>query len=244
MEKSAAVTNEARRVYWDILAAVYPDHPPLDILEIGVYKGGLARVLDDRVNVHSYTGVDPYVGSLADSYFHIYWKNQNDADVIYRDTKTLFDSKGYTLVRDSSAAYWQKCAQTYDVIIVDGDHSLAIALWDMHHWFKRLNPNGLLMIDDYDNPQTPEVTKAATRFLHMDQSAISRVGYKHFEFVNTDLEVPIGMSVVYAQHVPAACDAARVQDFPARLTFPELSLKLAKNMYRLGRRSTHGGLPA
>jgi hypothetical protein len=107
----------------------------------------------------------------------------------------------------------------------------------MHHWFKRLRANGLLMIDDYDNPQTPEVTKATTRFLHMDRSAIAHVGYKHYEFINNDLDIPIGMSIVYAQHTPEQCDSMKVQDFPARLTFPELGLKIAKNVYRLGRRN-------
>lgn len=237
MESPNPSPTEARHVYWDIVEAVYPNHPPLDILEVGVYKGGLARALDDRVNVHSYTGVDPYIGSLADSYFHVYWNNRGDADAIYRNTKALFDAKGFTLVRDTSAGFWQKSTQEFDVIIVDGDHSYDFALWDMHHWFKRLRPNGLLMIDDYDNPQTPDVTKATTRFLHMDHGAIAHIGYQHYEFTNNDLEVPIGMSIVYVQRGPEHNESARAQDFPARHALPEMTLKLARNVYRMGRRN-------
>jgi len=141
-----------------------------------------------------------------------------------------------------SAAYWRECAHLFDVIIIDGDHSYDFALWDMHHWFKRLSSNGLLLIDDYDNPQAPEVTKATTRFLHMNQSTIARVGYRHFEFLNNDLVVPIGMSVVYVQRVLAETGTPALENFPARHAFPRLMLKLGTNLYRGMRdvRRVHG----
>jgi hypothetical protein len=235
IETPTSTPTDCRHIYWDIVAAIYPDRPPIDILEIGVYKGALVRLLDDSVNVRTYTGVDPYVGSVMDSYFHVYWNGTDEAGAIYRSTKDLFDAKGFTLVRNTSAAYWHECTQSFDVIIIDGDHSYDFALWDMHHWFKRLRPNGLLLIDDYDNPQTPDVTKATTRFLHMNQSAIAHLGYRHYEFINNDLVVPIGMSVVYAQRVPVETNAAPLEDFPARLAFPRLMFKLAKNVYKGGR---------
>jgi len=241
---SPSVTDH-RHIYWDIVAAVYPDRPPIDILEIGVYKGALVRNLDDSVNVRSYTGVDPYLGSIMDSYFKSYWNGSDEASAIYRSTKDLFDAKGFTLARNTSSAYWKENPQSFDVIIVDGDHTYDIALWDMHHWFKRLRPNGLLMIDDYDNPQTPDVTKATTRFLHMDRSEIAQFGYRHYEFLNMDLVVPIGMSVVYAQRVPVEASNATHEDFPARLAFERLMLRLAKNTYKSGRDLLKGrGKPA
>jgi len=229
-----SLRSQPRYLYWDICRQVFGDGHPLSILEIGVYRGALGSALNGQVSVRSYTGIDPYSGDLTDSYFHVYWSGKRGAQSVYESTKTLYNKLGYRLERARSASYWRLCDETFDTIIIDGDHSFDFALWDMHHWFQRLVPDGLMLIDDYDNPDTPEVTKATTEFLKRNAGLIANIGYRHFEFLNNDKIVPVGQSVVYVQKRSDA-KVTKKLDFPAKPAFPNRVLRIARNVYRFFR---------
>jgi hypothetical protein len=87
------------------------------------------------------------------------------------------------------------------LIIVDGDHRYSPALWDLHHWFKRLAPGGILMADDYANVDTPEVTRAVNDFIRMNKANILKKGFKVIPFQNKHKEIPISLTVVFFMKV-------------------------------------------
>ncbi len=188
-------------LYWDIVAKALSASEPLDILEIGVFRAGLIQGLMGRrdVQVRSYTGVDPYLGSRGDSYLGSYWNNRADAEADYRSASLVFKQfAGAELIRARSHEYFQQSgSRTWDVIIIDGDHRYGPALWDLHHWFKRLRPGGLLVADDYANSDTPEVTRAVNDFLARNTTAVARSGYRVLPFQNYGKQIPIALTVVF-----------------------------------------------
>jgi hypothetical protein len=189
-------------VFWDIIVAHFGSKP-IDILEIGVFKatllkGALAR---NDLKIKSYTGIDPYVGDKSDSYFGSYWKAPSEASDVFEVASKIFDQPHCKLKRTFSRDFFRELSSeaTYDLIIIDGDHRYHYALWDLHHWFKKLRPNGLLIADDYANSDTPDVTKAINRFIEMNEMNIKRRGYERLEFQNVGKQIPISLTFVYFQ---------------------------------------------
>ena len=188
------------KTYWDIVKEAVPNKAPLDILEIGVYKAGLLRALSDRkdIVINSYSGIDPYLGNESDDYTGAYWSDSGESLSVYQQSLQLFQENGHTLHRTFSHKFYQENSKaTWDVIIIDGDHRFHPALWDLHHWFKRVRPGGLLVADDYGNSDTPEVTKAVNSFIAKNEGNIARSGYKILPFQNKGKFVPISLTIVY-----------------------------------------------
>lgn len=191
--------------YWDIVANAGLASHPLDILEIGVYRAGLLSGLLKRtdIQVKSYTGIDPYLGDERDSYTGAYWKNAGESNSIYVDAKRIFDKAGYDLLRCCSHEFYsENSTRTWDLIIIDGDHRKPAALWDLHHWFKRLKPRSIIIGDDYANSDTPEVTHAVNGFIRLNKQNISRSGYRVLPFQNKGKEIPISLTIVYFMKSP------------------------------------------
>ena len=188
------------KTFWDIVKEAVSDKGPLDILEIGVHKGGLLRTLCGRkdILVNSYTGVDPFLGNESDSYTGSYWRDSKESLSVYKRSLRLFQENGYTLYRSFSHKFYQEYSKdTWDVIIIDGDHRFHQALWDLHHWFKRVRSKGILLADDYGNSDTPEVTRAVNSFITKNEKNIARSGYKILPFQNEGKFIPISLTIVY-----------------------------------------------
>lgn len=101
-----------------------------NILEFGVYQGlTTGLMIESTGNLVSYTGIDPYL--KLDTFYSI-WPA--------RDNINFYPISSQSFVSD----------QTYDFILVDGDHSYSAALADLQHSEKLLAPNGVLAIDDYN----------------------------------------------------------------------------------------------
>ena len=191
---------ESATTYWDIAAHAVRWPQPLDILEIGVFRGGLLKSLLERsdIQIWRYTGVDPYLVKGHDPCTGVYGKNEDEVNAIWENAKTLFDQAGHQLFRSCSHEFYAVRQESFwDIIIVNGDHRFAGALWDLQHWFKRLKPGGLFFTDDYGNSDTPEVTPAVNRFIQLNQENISRSGYRLVPFQNEGKEVPISLTIVY-----------------------------------------------
>jgi hypothetical protein len=61
--------------------------------------------------------------------------------------------------------------QTYSVCHVDGGHSCGETYRDLVLCSQILQPCGLLVLDDYFNPNFPGVSEGAIRFTQQDQEA-------------------------------------------------------------------------
>lgn len=54
----------------------------------------------------------------------------------------------WTFLNMNSKDYWQQIASRFDLVYIDGDHHYNYARRDITEGWKRLNPGGILVIDD------------------------------------------------------------------------------------------------
>lgn len=186
-------------VYASIIES-YANGRALDILEIGVFKAGLIKSIcaHSKELVKSYTGIDPYIGTEDDPYFASYWKGDGSvAQNQYEESSAIFERLGGRLIRDRSDNFFKSNSQDFDVIIVDGDHRVAPALRDLQNSLAALRSGGLLICDDYGNSDTPEVTRAAVRFVEGAGDFYDAAGFKPIWFQNAGKPAPIQLSALY-----------------------------------------------
>jgi hypothetical protein len=171
----------------------------VDILEIGVYTASVSKkMFASDLNINSYIGVDPYMGTKQDPYYNSYWK-KNDANRVYESVNKLFVQNNHKLIRLKSDTFFKKNKDYFDLIFVDGDHRFEPALKDMYNAKKFLKKDGVLIIDDYANVDTPQVTKAVNIFVRENQDNILRMGREVVEFQNVGKFIPISLTFVYIQ---------------------------------------------
>jgi archaellum biogenesis ATPase FlaH len=171
----------------------------IDILEIGVYKASVSlRVFASDLNINSYTGVDPYIGTRKDPYYNSYWK-KNSANSVYESINKLFVQNNHKLIRLTSNMFFKENKDYFDLIFVDGDHRFKSVLNDIYNAKKFLKKEGVLIIDDYANVDTPDVTKAINTFIRENQDIILRMGREVVEFQNAGKFIPISLTFVYIQ---------------------------------------------
>ena len=187
------------RVYSEILSG-YAQNRKIDILEIGVFRAGLITGLHRYAPqiVNSYTGIDPYIGDETDPYFKSYWKGQkSEAETQYGKSLAIYNSLGGKLIRTTSDAFFSSAAETYDAIIVDGDHRVIPTIRDLRNSLDHLRPGGLLVCDDYGNPDTPEVTQGVIRFCEASGDFYDAAGFRPLWFQNARKPAPIQLTVIY-----------------------------------------------
>ena len=158
------------RTWISIWTALYQDLSGLQALEIGVFRGDFLREMvaesNSTIRVKSWTGVDPYLGTKEDPYLgSSYWRDEEGANLVCLGTRDFFDSVNQRLIRLKSADFFQQSSDLFDLIYVDGDHRFEAAILDFECSWRALKPGGLLMLDDYGNPDTPEVTRATNEFI-------------------------------------------------------------------------------
>ena len=171
----------------------------LDILEIGIYTASVSKkVFASDLNVNSYTGVDPYLGTSQDPYYKRYWE-KSEAEKVYESVNKLFAHYNHKLIRLKSEAFFKKNHESFDLIFIDGDHRFEPALQDMVNSKKCLKKDGVIIIDDYANVDTPDVTRAVNRFVKENQDNILRMGREVLEFQNAGKFIPISLTFVYFQ---------------------------------------------
>lgn len=154
------------KAYGDVIEQHRPD-VPLSILEIGVFHGLLAEALLKRFagRIERYIGVDPYIGDDTDPYFKAYWKGQKSvAESTYEQAKARIVAAGGALICATSMDYLKNCRDVFPVIIIDGDHREGPAYDDLNAAWPLLPSKGLMIADDFANPDHPGVTAAALRF--------------------------------------------------------------------------------
>jgi len=112
-------------IYWRLLNA----YKFKNFLEIGIYQGLTTGLFFESSPNASVTGIDP-VGRLE-----LFYKN-------YPEHQDRF-----TFVNQPSQAV--TLTDTYDFILVDGDHDYDPAISDITKCLPHLDTNGILALDDY-----------------------------------------------------------------------------------------------
>lgn len=116
-----------------IMWKLFQEYQFENVLEIGVYQGQTAGlILDSCSDLKSYTGIDI---SLKLDLFYKIWGQHTNKTKFYQQPSSTFDYN-----------------QTYDFILVDGDHSELGVLQDLSKVEPCLSKNGILAIDDFDIP--------------------------------------------------------------------------------------------
>lgn len=116
-------------IYWEL----FKEYNFANILEIGVYQGMTAGLmLETSKQIESYIGIDI---KLQLDLFNNIWADHLVNTKFYEQSSQTFE---YT--------------NTYDFILVDGDHSYDGTLTDLIKTSTLLSRNGVLAIDDYSMP--------------------------------------------------------------------------------------------
>lgn len=119
--------------------------------EIGTDQGIFAKYLFDTIpNLHLIC-VDPWKaeayepGQQPES-----GENQEFFDRRYEETKQRLIFKNASIWRETSMeAVKDVIAESLDFVYIDGNHDFLNTTQDIHHWFKKVKPGGILAGHDY-----------------------------------------------------------------------------------------------
>ena len=117
------------------------DHPP-SFLEIGTYAGSSlipARVANKDSRIITIDIKDPILYKSQDKKSREYIKKVR--------TKNVKSTKSKLFLKDSLSFEWERF-MPYDLILIDGDHSIPRVDIDIYNAFKFINKNGIIIIDD------------------------------------------------------------------------------------------------
>ena len=155
------------KIFWQALGS-FKDRPDTHYLEIGVYEGRALLWVLEHIMTHptsSLTGIDLFSsGEGAFKPKEIY-QNPNDFKQRYFHN---IRSSGQENRIHTHVGYSQNVLKTlqknyYDIIYIDGCHTLACTREDTALSWKLLKKGGILMVDDYSK-EFPDVYQAAQEF--------------------------------------------------------------------------------
>ena len=124
------------------------DKQCIHYLEIGSLHGGSLLMFHNLFgpNVHS-TSIDPF--STCDSYCEYVNEHERNYEIYKINTEQLGDKN--THIRKPSYEILPLLQNNfYDVIYIDGNHNLSSILEDAVLCYRKLKPNGYLIMDDVD----------------------------------------------------------------------------------------------
>jgi len=132
---------------YQCLEEIVPELKPKHYLEIGSHEGlSLRTVIEAAGTIESVTICDPwgtaYGGSGRGNHHHI---DEMLNSIDYTRLRRYLDGKSCDMLS-------QIADLTFDLILVDGDHSDEGALWDARTTWPMLNPGGILVFDDLWHP--------------------------------------------------------------------------------------------
>ncbi len=150
-------------------------HEPKLVIELGVWKGmsciHMAEVIKAKGLDCEILAIDTWLGSSA----HLSAARRDELSpdhgypTLYKTFMSNVKSAGHDDVivplpmDGNSAAYALKRLKVKaDVIHIDASHEYESALADFRNYWELLNPNGIMIMDDYGN--FPGVTRAACQF--------------------------------------------------------------------------------
>lgn len=128
----------------------------VDILEIGVWRGGWSETLLASVPETRVVGIDPY---------------PNFEEIRSSTTVRLsayIDEERFALLDSWSMLCSDVCRVSHRLfacIHVDGDHTFASVLQDLEEALRHLSPDGVVVVDDFWNQSFPGVMGATAEHL-------------------------------------------------------------------------------
>lgn len=127
---------------------------PVAYLEIGVCEGHSAKAALETNKIHAAILVDTF----PDRY-----------DAARPNIETLLESLSafagkIFVIRGSSHTVLPMLSGSFDVILVDGDHSEAGCRQDLTDSLKLLSPDGVIVVDDTHHPQHRYILGVVERF--------------------------------------------------------------------------------
>jgi hypothetical protein len=138
-------------------------HAEIGVLS-GLYAALLARMSQEMgIDVHQVL-IDPFTGYYDRSDLDALTLSRISPQNVRRNLRIVgSDEAAYTLIEGLSgddAVIRQAGARRYDTILIDGDHSYGGVTGDIETYGTFLRPEGMLILDDYRNPNWPEVGQA------------------------------------------------------------------------------------
>lgn len=142
------------------------------VLEIGTLFGGAVMSMNDAGFTHfdklEFTVVDP-----LDGYYGQSVDPMTGETITEKTLRANLDSVGITqensrivvgLSEDPSVVA-ELTGETFDLLLIDGDHSYEGVSSDWTHYSPLIRSGGLILVDDYENPAWPEVTRFVDELL-------------------------------------------------------------------------------
>lgn len=144
------------------------------VLEIGTYEGRSAYFILDAVKDAFVVCVDPFTGTS-----HLDMSGVEDR---FRSNLSSFSSR-YMLQKEASDRFFEimdrekESWKPFDLIYVDGLHTVDQCRRDMENAWKCLNPGGILCVDDYlwgrhDVPTRPKEAIDEFLVIHKDDAEV------------------------------------------------------------------------
>lgn len=154
----------------------------LDILEIGTLFGIGAIIMHDALTPHfervRLTLLDPLDGYYAAEKKDILTGQPVTETALRRNLRRagISDDDVAIIKRLSTDVEAMTAAgkHSYDVLVIDGDHSYEGVKFDFDNYAPLVRPGGFIVIDDYQSPDWPDVTR------FVDEEASKREGYRFF----------------------------------------------------------------
>ena len=142
--------------YADISTAIFVFSKLLDVenyLEIGVRRGRSMSVFASQSPKANIYGFDMWIEDYAGS--------DNPGEALVREELSKFNYEGELRLIDGDSKktvpkFFKENADLYfDIITVDGDHSIGGAIKDLNNVVKRLKIGGVLIFDDISSQEHP-----------------------------------------------------------------------------------------
>lgn len=138
----------------------------LDVLEIGTLFATGAAIMYDSAAPHfdkvHFTLLDPLEGYYNQTQADILTGQVINEDVVRRNLARVgMSDDEFTLIKHLSTepeAMEAASRKTYDVLIIDGDHSYAGVKADFENYASMVKLGGYIILDDYNSPDWPDVT--------------------------------------------------------------------------------------
>jgi cephalosporin hydroxylase len=155
----------------------------LDVLEIGTLFATGAAIMYDSAAPHfdktHFTLLDPLEGYYNSAQADILTGQVvNEAAVRRNLARVGMSEDEYTLIKNLSTdpeAIGAAGQKSYDVLIIDGDHSYAGVKADFENYAGFVKLGGYIILDDYNSPDWPDVTEYVDKEL-ADHPYVSKVG--------------------------------------------------------------------
>ena len=157
------------------LCLLSQDKPELRVLEVGVLFGGATLCFWDvgygrRRSVH-FTLADFFDGYYDRGFDPLTGEVISEAVVTQNLHQSGLRAEDYQLVKGDStdpSLVAELATQHYDLLLIDGDHSFEGVSQDYANFGGLVRPGGLILIDDYENPSWPGVTRFVDEELKHD----------------------------------------------------------------------------